>query len=317
MKTCGLLPIALILLILCPASVLAQQRPPTGAGRLPIIDMHLHAVWWQAYADMAEPLTGLRAPATSEALREATLAALKSYNIVKAVTSGSHVDEYQTVAPDRIIAGLAVGAAFPAPVVTSIGSLRALLAAKQYGAIAEFAPQYDGLTPGDKRLEPYFAVAEEQDIPIGIHMGLGPPGAAYVGLPKYRMALSNPLLLEEVLVRHPKLRIYVMHAGWPMLDQMVGLLYSHPQVYIDIAVINWVLPRAEFHAYLQRLVQAGFADRIMFGSDQMMWPEAFGRAIEAVESADFLTAQQKRDIFYNNAARFLKLTPEQITAHHR
>ena len=92
-----------------------------------------------------------------------------------------------------------------------------------------------------------------------------------------------------------------------MLDQMIGLLYAHPQVYVDIAVINWVLPRAEFHTYLRRLVEAGFGKRIMFGSDQMMWPDALGRSIEAVESATFLTKEQKRDIFYNNAARFLRL----------
>jgi len=121
------------------------------------------------------------------------------------------------------------------------------------------------------------------------------------------MALSNPLLLEDVLVKHPKLRLYVMHAGWPMIDQTLGLLYAHPQVYVDIAVINWVLPRAEFHTYLRRLVESGFGKRIMYGSDQMMWPEAIGRSIEAVESANFLSAERKRDILYNNAARFLRL----------
>ena len=45
----------------------------------------------------------------------------------------------------------------------------------------------------------------------------------------------------------------------------------------------------------------------MFGSDQMIWPDAVGMAIEGVESADFLTKEQKRDIFYNNAVRFLRL----------
>lgn len=45
----------------------------------------------------------------------------------------------------------------------------------------------------------------------------------------------------------------------------------------------------------------------MFGSDQMHWPETIGRAVDAIESAEFLTAEQKRDIFYNNAARFLRL----------
>lgn len=282
---------------------------PAGADepakREPIIDMHLHAVFWAP--GMVEPLTGLKAPATKEALRDQTIAALERYNIRKAVTSGPEVDSYRAAAADRIIAGLAVGSVLSGSVETDATTLRRLIADKGYEAIAEFAPQYDGFSPKDAALAPYFAVAEELDIPVGMHIGLGPPGAAYIGFDKYRMTLSNPLLLEDVLVTHPKLRLYVMHAGWPMIDQTLGLLYAHPQVYVDIAVINWILPRAAFHSYLRRLVEAGFGKRIMYGSDQMMWPEAIGRSIEAVESADFLTTEQKRDILYNNAARFLEL----------
>jgi uncharacterized protein len=54
----------------------------------------------------------------------------------------------------------------------------------------------------------------------------------------------------------------------------------------------------------------------MFGSDQMNWPGAITSCIEAIESADFLTADQKRDILYHNAARFLRLTDEEIARHH-
>ena len=79
---------------------------------------------------------------------------------------------------------------------------------------------------------------------------------------------------------------------------------------LDVAVINWYLPRPEFHRYLQRLVEAGFIKRIMFGSDQMVWPDAIGLGIEAIESAGLLDDEQKRDIFYNNAARFLRLQGE-------
>lgn len=276
-----------------------------AAKREPIIDMHLHAVFW--VPNMVEPLSGLRAPAEQEALRKQTLETLERYNIVKAVASGPHVEAYKAAAPDCIIAGLGVGSVLGGIIETDAAKLRKLIADKRYEAIAEFAPQYDGFAPNDSALEPYFAVAEELDIPLGIHVGLGPPGAPYIGFPKYRMALSNPLLLEDVLVKHPKLRLYVMHAGWPMIDQTLGLLYAHPQVYVDIAVINWVLPRAEFHTYLRRLVESGFGKRIMYGSDQMMWPEAIGRSIEAVESANFLSAERKRDILYNNAARFLRL----------
>ena len=82
---------------------------------------------------------------------------------------------------------------------------------------------------------------------------------------------------------------------------------AHPQVYVDIGVINWAIPRKEFHYYLRRLVEAGFGKRIMFGSDDMVWPEVIGRAIEGVNSATFLTPEQKGDIFYNNAAEFFRL----------
>ncbi len=39
----------------------------------------------------------------------------------------------------------------------------------------------------------------------------------------------------------------------------------------------------------------------------MIWPDATGRAVDAIEKADFLSVEQKRDILYNNAARFLRL----------
>jgi predicted TIM-barrel fold metal-dependent hydrolase len=54
-------------------------------------------------------------------------------------------------------------------------------------------------------------------------------------------------------------------------------------------------------------MRAGFGKRIMFGTDQMFWPEAIGLAVQGVDSARFLTASEKRDIFYNNAVRFFRL----------
>jgi predicted TIM-barrel fold metal-dependent hydrolase len=123
--------------------------------------------------------------------------------------------------------------------------------------------------------------------------------------------------LEEVLVRHPRLRIWVMHHASPLVDEMIAVLFSHPQVYVDIAQNNWGFPREHFYAQLKRLVDAGFAKRIMWGSDQMIWPGNIPVAIETIQNAPFLTEAQKRDIFYNNAARFLRLTPEQIASHHQ
>ena len=58
-------------------------------------------------------------------------------------------------------------------------------------------------------------------------------------------------------------------------------------------------------------MNAGLGKRLMFGSDQMRWPEMIGKGIEAIKAADFLSKEQKRDILYNNAARFLRLDEEE------
>jgi predicted TIM-barrel fold metal-dependent hydrolase len=184
---------------------------------------------------------------------------------------------------------------------------RRLFAEGRFAVFAEVSVQYSGLSPADPSLEPYFALAEELDIPVGIHMGEGPPGGAYLWSPKYRAQLTSPFLLEEVLVRHLRLRVYVMHYGSPLVDEMMAMLYSHPQLYVDVACNNWTLTRKEFHSHLRRMVEGGFGQRILFGSDEMVWPRTIEVAIQSIEAAHFLTPEQKRDIFYNNAVRFLRL----------
>ncbi len=299
-RFCG---IALLAVLFCVST------PGQPAGQQPIIDMHLHAFSFDEMGVPAPPneVTG-KSPAAKndeEAMR-ATLAELRKFNIVKAVASGPPelVRRWREAAPDIVLGGAFTGpgAELPAPAF-----LRSEVAAGRISVLGELGLLYNGLSPNDPSMEKYYALAEELDIPVGIHTGLGPPAAPYTCCPKFRVSLGNPALLEEVLVRHPKLRLYIMHAGWPYKSEMLALMHMYPQLYTDIAVINWAIPREEFHDYLKSLVRAGFGKRIMFGSDQMIWPDAIGLAIEGVESAEFLTPEQKRDIFYNNAATFLRL----------
>ena len=165
-------------------------------------------------------------------------------------------------------------------------------------------------------MEPYWQLAEELDIPVALHLGEGYPGVPYLGSPNYRVRLGSPLLLEEVLIRHPKLRIYVMHYGSPLVDEMLAVLLTYPQVYIDIGGNVWPYPPEFFYAQLRKFIDAGFGKRIMFGSDQMWWPDLIEISIAILEQCAFLTEDQKRDILYNNAARFLRLTGEEIARHH-
>lgn len=94
------------------------------------------------------------------------------------------------------------------------------------------------------------------------------------------MKLSDPLL-----------RLYVMHAGWPMIDRMLGLLYTFPQVYAELGWLHYQPPK-EYQAYIRRLVEAGDGKRLMFGSDSdpEEWP---GNALAAFEQLDFLLEQER------------------------
>lgn len=307
----------------------------------PVIDMHLHAFRLE-FAEGAEVCPGsqhtifpaidpraefdparmmicarpFRAPGSDEALMRQSLAALVRFNIRRAVTSGDPADvaAWRAASPERVIPAVGFARSTEMP----LDELRRMVASREIALFAEVGTQYRGVAADDARWEPYFALAEELDVPVGIHLGEGPPAAArFPGYEDYRASLTTPFQLENVLRRHPKLRIYVMHYASPLVDEMIAMLFTHPNLYVDVACNDWLNPRAQFHDHLRRLVEAGFEQRILFGSDQMLWPEAIGEAIGAIRDAPFLSEAQKRAIFYDNAARFLRLTPEQIAADHR
>jgi predicted TIM-barrel fold metal-dependent hydrolase len=67
-------------------------------------------------------------------------------------------------------------------------AIRALHAKGRLAVLGEVLNQYAGIAPDDPRMEPYWALAEELDVPVGIHLGPGhpawstsaPPGIARV-----------------------------------------------------------------------------------------------------------------------------------------
>lgn len=293
--------------LLLLAFLLTVASPAAGqAYDGPIIDVHLHV--GPAAPGAPNPATGEPTSAGTDADRERlTLERMERHRIVLGLVSGpdAYMASMRRAGGDRIRAGAFMDdgrTRLPPPDV-----LREAFARGELQVMGEIAAQYHGLDPSDEWFEPYLALAEEFDVPVGIHTGLGPPGTPYGCCPGFTVDLGNPERLEPLLKRHPKLRVWLMHAGWPYLQETKALMYVYPQLYADVSVINWIIPRAEFHGYLEALVTAGLGDRLMFGSDQMVWPEAITLAIEGVDSAPFLDAAQKRAIFHDNAARFLRL----------
>ena len=88
-----------------------------------------------------------------------------------------------------------------------------------------------------------------------------------------------------------------MHAGRPLIDDKVATLYAHSQLHIDLGLISYDIPEKEFYFYLERIVNAGFGKRIMFASDNMVWPKTIKIANDRINKASFLTEGQKRTFY--------------------
>lgn len=299
----------------------------------PIIDVHVHAMkmnpgfasdlcpWFLANMPGGDPnlpppsfmstdcVDPLKAATSDQEMQDALVDVCKRLNITMVASGDAEVlHRWHAAAPDHFIPSLSFSSAGE----MTVEAFEDSLSNGFYKVMGEVAPQYQGMSPSDLSLDAYFGVAEKLGIPVGIHMGTGGNGMANITAPKYRASLGRPFLLEDMLARHPKLKIWVMHAGYPMIDEMIALMGANAYVYVDVAGFIWSYPLAEVNAYIQRLVQAGFGKRILYGTDLMIWPKLLETSIGVIQNADYLSYDQKRDILFNNAVRFFNLDPKKF-----
>jgi len=280
-------------------------------GQTRIIDMHLHSYPQETLNGEVYDHYGIKGVQDMDTLFLDTYEAMRKYNIVKGVVGGTFesVQYWKSKdLDDRIIQGLHF--MHPSELKMDLVQFEELIKSGKVEVFGELGPYYSGTTLSDSVWQPYLKICEKYDIPVAVHTGGGDPGGTYSWAPKARLALGDPYLIEDVLVNYPNLRIYIMHAGgedWP--EHAIRLMAYYPQLYTDLGVMLWVEPNTQRYIkkFLKDIKEAGYLDRVMFGSDQMMWPYAIGKSIDFLNSLDFLTEGEKEGIYYNNAARFLRL----------
>lgn len=153
-------------LVLVPVAATAQSRDP-----YPVIDVHLHTMYLRDLGP--NPVTGAAPPQSVEDHVRITLDAMKRNNVVLGIVSGplDQLGAFRDVGGARVWASPVFGS----PGI-DVRELRSSYKAGELRAMGEITAQYEGLSPSSPALEPYFALAEELDIPVGIHTGLSFPG---------------------------------------------------------------------------------------------------------------------------------------------
>jgi len=242
----------------------------------PVFDAHIHVQPWEMIRpDVLDRMKKGRPDV--DAIRERMdkpgkfLAFLDEQGIEKAVLV-NYVSEimgftekvnpwiarYCAEAPDRLIP---VGSLDPRTCRDPDGDTEALFelgirALKIHPSHQMVAPNgyVDGTCPS---LQQIYEVAQKAGRPVMFHTGTSVfPGA--------RNRFSNPMLVEDVAIDFPKLRIVLCHAGRPLwMEEAVFLARRFPNVHLDISSI----PPSRLLHYLPRLED--LAGKVLWGTD---WP---------------------------------------------
>ncbi len=122
----------------------------------------------------------------------------------------------------------------------------------------KLGPIYQDVDPLGPEFLRVCAALERLELPMLIHQGTTFARAG-------SLLQARPVLLDEIALRHPRLRIVIAHMGHPWFDEAIAVVRRHPFVYADVSALvsrRWLLYQA-----LVAAVEYRVTDKLLFGTD--------------------------------------------------
>jgi hypothetical protein len=166
----------------------------------------------------------------------------------------------------------------------------------------KFHPNVQAFYPNDRMAYPLYEVIAASGVPAIFHTGHTGIGAGTRGGSGVRLKYSNPMLLDDVAVDFPDLKIILAHPSFPWQDEAISVALHKPNVHIDLS--GWS-PKY-FAPQLVQYANTLLKHKVLFGSDfPLITPDRW--------LADFAAAPFRDEvrplILKENAARLLGLAP--------
>ena len=114
---------------------------------------------------------------------------------------------------------------------------------------------FDPLGPAALRV---YELAERHGLPILFHQGASPVRDA-------PLRFAHPLLMDEVAIRFPELRVVMAHLGHPWQRETIVTIRKHPHLYADISALfyrPW-----QFYNMLIAAQEYNVTSKLLFGTD--------------------------------------------------
>lgn len=122
----------------------------------------------------------------------------------------------------------------------------------------KLGPIYQNIHPLDTRMIPVYDFCQRRNLPILIHQGTTFPQKAPL---KY----SFPILLEDVAMAFPRLKMIIAHMGHPWIDDTIVLIRKQPNFFSDISALHY--RPWQFYNALISAKEYGVLNKLLFGSD--------------------------------------------------
>jgi len=122
----------------------------------------------------------------------------------------------------------------------------------------KLGPNYQNFEPLGQNALRVYTKAQELNLPILFHQGTSPIRDA-------PLRYAHPLVMDEIAIRFPELRIVMAHIGHPWQEDCLVVIRKHPHVYADISG-RFYRPWA-FYNGIRMAYEWGVMDKLLLGSD--------------------------------------------------
>jgi predicted TIM-barrel fold metal-dependent hydrolase len=164
----------------------------------------------------------------------------------------------------------------------------------------KFHPPLQHFDPGDRMAWPLYEVINHYKLPAIFHTGHSGMGTGMPGGGGIRLKYGQPILIDEVAVVFPNIKIILAHPGWPWTDESLSMALHKPNVFIDLS--GWS-PKY-FPPQIIKYANTQLGHKFLFGSDfPLLTPDKW---IAAFEEAGF-RPEVHEPILKGNAAKLLGL----------
>jgi len=122
----------------------------------------------------------------------------------------------------------------------------------------KLGPIYQDVDPLGPEFLRVCEALERLELPMMIHQGTTFARAG-------SLLQARPILLDEIALRFPELRIVIAHMGHPFFEEAIAVVRRHPHVYADVSALvsrRWLLWNA-----LVQAVEYSVTDKLLFGTD--------------------------------------------------